>query len=106
MKIRERSRRDWAPRLTEVSIEIVDGPPIGEIIELDDSSRAAEIIRAVNSHDEMVEALQELTRLWSDFSSQDMYGEHLREGLQEIDFDEWARAHSAANLILAKLGAK
>lgn len=60
------------------------------------------IVRAVNAHDDLVAALEKLTKIWSDYSSQEMYGEHLRAGIEEIDFDAWTDAHDKARAALEK----
>jgi hypothetical protein len=54
---------------------------------------------------DLMAALAKLTKLWADFTSQEMYGEHLRAGLEEQDFDAWDEAHSAARDVLRKAGA-
>jgi len=44
-----------------------------------------------------VSALKKATdvvlKAWSDFTSQEMYGEMLRDGMDAVDFDNWEEAH-------------
>lgn len=51
---------------------------------------------------DLVAALAKLTALWADFTSQEMYGEHLRAGIEEQDFAAWDEAHREARAALAK----
>jgi hypothetical protein len=54
----------------------------------------------VNERRAMREALERLLAIWSDFTSQEMYGEMLREGLHKEDWDAWSSAHHAARALL------
>lgn len=60
-------------------------------------------LRLKRLNDELVEALENICRAWSDYTSQETYGEHLRAGLAKDDFSRWAEYHDMARAVLAKV---
>lgn len=59
---------------------------------------------------ELREAAEACTQAWADYTSQEMYGEMLREGMGETesngelsDFDRWEEAHDKLRAVLAKV---
>jgi hypothetical protein len=91
------------PQEIDNLLERVEQEPDSHLVVLE---LVTAVIELRNSHREMLEALKTLTRLWSDFSDQEMYGEHLRAGLEPEDFECWTDAHDTARAAIAKAESK
>jgi hypothetical protein len=50
------------------------------------------------------EAADKVLQLWVEMNSQEMYGEHLREGLDPEHYDAWETAHDALREAVARGG--
>jgi hypothetical protein len=63
----------------------------------------AALLLRVRRLEEVAERAEAAVRIWTEATSQEMYGEHIRAGLERTYFDQWQAANSDVKDALAAL---